>query len=171
MSKEDIYEVYWEGPFDKKAFLKQLKRKKAPNAWSLYAMYDDHPLYGADTLTYIGKAVKQTIADRLKQHNWWAKFLYVGTIRKFENWGESNENWNYKDAIKSNEGDDKIVSALEELLIFGLQPAYNRQNKNTANNSYPFRILNTGNLGSLPAEVSGLYHVENVPKVDDLDKE
>jgi hypothetical protein len=164
---EEIYEVYWEGPFDKKAFAKQLKRKKAPKAWTLYAMYDDHPLYGKGALTYLGKAVKQPLELRVKQHHWWAEFLYVGTIREFSDWKDSYENWEYKDAIR----DAAIVASVEELLIFGLSPAYNQKNKKSANKSFNTRVFNTGNLGVIPAEVSGIYHVEKAPDPISKDKE
>ena len=129
-------------------------------------MCDDHPLYGRDALTYIGKAVKQVLSVRVKQHEWWANKVYVASVFKFENW-EKSQNWTYKIAIK----DDDIISKIEELLIYSLSPAYNQRNKRTAKNSQQIRIFNTGQHGVLPTEISGMYNIEHIPEPDIKDEE
>lgn len=164
---EEIFEIYWEGPFSKKEFKRQVtKRKSAPKAWCLYAMCDDHPLYGRDALTYIGKAVEQPLADRVKQHDWWANEIYVASVFKFVSWPESQKA-PYKNAIR----DNSIISKIEELLIYSLSPAYNQRNKKTAKNSQKIRIFNTGQHGVMPTEVSGLYNIEHIPEPTLVDKE
>ena len=63
---EEIYEIWWHGPYN----LENLKAESEEfvATLKLYARYDDHPLYGRDVLTYIGKATKQTVITRLNQH-------------------------------------------------------------------------------------------------------
>ena len=167
---EEIYELYWEGPFNRKQFNNELKRKKAPGAWTLYAMCDDHPLYGVNALTYVGKAVKQSMQKRVTQHDWWANQVYVASVYKFIDWNKSNDEWSYSGAIVGEEN-DVVISKIEDLLIFSMAPAYNQRNKNTANNSKLVRIFNTGNHNQLPGEISGFYQTEHVPDPDALDKE
>ena len=159
---EIIYELHWEGPFSKKELKSYAKvEKESANIWKLYAIYDDHPLYGKDSLCYIGKAVDQSVLKRASQHDWWEEKIYVASIWEFESWQKSGD-WSYEDA----KTDSEIVSKLEELLIFALTPAYNKRNKSSAKFSRQSRIFNTGNLGDLPAEVSGWYAIEGSPDPD-----
>lgn len=164
---EEIYEIYWDGPFNITT-LEQYAKKEPDLAahWSLYAKYEDHPIYGRDVLTYIGKAEKQPVLKRLKQHELERENIYVGVIYKFDNWEETNKN--FEKSWKKQKGnvvkDEKIISPVEELLICALWPAGNSKNKKSAKNSWPFRIFNTGYHGSIPQEISGHYVVETLPK-------
>ena len=162
-SKENILEVFWEGPFSK-VDLNKYAKENPDNAkiWKLYAIYDDHPLYGKDVLTYIGKADKQSLNKRVNQHSWWEQKIYVASIWNFTSWHKSGD-WDYEDALV----DSSTIVKLEELLIFALTPAYNKRNKSSAKFSRDTRIFNTGSIGSLPAEVSGWYAIEGSPNPDE----
>lgn len=170
ITNEDVYEVYWEGPFTEKQFKKQLKRKKAPNAWVLYAMVSDHPLYGKDVITYIGKAVLQPIETRIEQHKWWAKKIYVASVYKFDNWQKSNDDWGYSESLIGEDNNPEI-SKIEELLIYSMAPSGNQRNKNTAKDSETIRIFNTGEHANIAGEISGYYQLEHMPDPTVLDKE
>lgn len=169
---ESMYELYWQGPYT----IKQLKKiqKKSPeqsDTWSLYAKYENHPLYGRNVLTYIGKAEKQSVVKRLSQHDLDQEIIYVATIYKFESWKKSytnfEEDWGKQGhMIRKKGGHGAIISHIEELLIYALWPAGNLRNKNTAKNSWEYRLFNTGYIGSLPAEISGHYALENAPEPD-----
>ena len=164
--EEKLYEIFWDGPFT----IDELEEYAAEEPelakyWSLYAKYEDHPIYGNNVLTYIGKAEKQDVLKRLKQHDLEREKIYVGIIYKFESWAKSNSNYEkdwakHENVIK----DATIISPIEELFIHALWPAGNLRNKNTAKNSWPFRIFNTGYKGSIPQEVSGHYTLENLPE-------
>jgi len=77
----------------------------------------------------------------------WASAL--GIIYKFDTWETTNKvfakNWHKhkKYVVKKPE----IISPIEELLICALWPAGNSRNKNTAKNSWRFRVFNTGFMG------------------------
>ena len=169
---EQIFEIDWNGPYT----FEQLKEYDADdpgftNSLSLYAKYQDHPLYGREVLTYIGKVTSEnrTVIDRLKDkdHDLGHEIVYTGTIYKFENWADADKkNFRKDEYIRYGEGHENIISRIEELLIYGLWPAGNKRNKNTAKHSWEYRIFNTGYLGSLPPEVSGHYALYNAPKPD-----
>ena len=164
--EEDIYELWWHGPFT----LETLKNEPRSflETLSLYARHDDHPIYGRDVLTYIGKAVDQMITKRLDQHGIDSETIYVANVTHFINWDHSEElgnkpKFDVKDFIRSRDGDSEIISRIEELLIYSLRPADNKRNKSSAAHSWRFRIFNTGARGSLPQELSGHYALHNAP--------
>ena len=162
-----MYEIYWEGPFTIAELTKYAQEEpELASYWSLYSKYEDHPIYGRDVLTYIGKAEKQSVLTRLKQHDLEREKVYVGVIYKFENWEKTNKNFEedwetHKERVVKSEA---IISPIEELLICALWPAGNSKNKNTAKNSWPFRLFNTGYHGSIPQEISGQYVIETLPE-------
>ena len=166
--KEEIYEVYWDGPFNIETLDNYAKEEPdLAKLWSLYSKYEDHPLYGRKVLTYIGKAEKQTVLERLKQHHLEREKVYVGIVYKFESWEKSNNTFE-KDWKQHKEhvvkGNEKIISPIEELFIYSLWPAGNIRNKSSAKNSWQFRVFNTGNKGSIPDEISGHYVLETMPE-------
>ena len=167
--QEEIYLIDWYGPYT----LAELKYEEDDylKSVSLYAKYEDHPLYGRQVLSYIGKvtSTKRTIIDRLtdKDHDLDHEIVYTGTIYKFTNWKDAdNLGFNKDEIIRFGKGDDIIISRIEELLIYALWPAGNIRNKSTARNSWHYRLFNMGYLGSLPPEVSGHYALYNTPKPD-----
>lgn len=169
---EEIYELDWNGPYTYETLIEhETDEPEFTNTLSLYAKYEDHPLYGRKVLTYIGKAIDQTVVKRLSQHDLGTETFYVATIYPFKSWKKSAANYEkpYLEQfiIRSGEGHADIISRIEELLIYALWPAGNIRNKKTAHKSWGFRVFNTGYLGDLPAEISGHYALENAPKPDD----
>lgn len=171
--KEEIFEVMWHGPYTQDSFQKEVE--EAPDfgeTLCLYAKYEDHPLYGRKVLTYIGKAVRQSVSRRLSQHDLTTETIYVANIRRFSSWEQSEEidnkpEYRISDYVRTGEDASLIVSQIEELLIYALWPAGNIRNKNTASGSWKYRLFNTGDLGDLPPEVSGHYALYNSPKPEE----
>ncbi|GGX73176.1 hypothetical protein GCM10011309_23960 [Litorimonas cladophorae] len=165
---EDIYEVTWSGPYTYEE-LKEYEKVDPDftNTLSLYAKYQDHPLYGRKVLTYIGKAIGQTVVKRLGQHDLDTETVYVATIYPFESWKASAANYKKRflkqNYIRNGKDHVEIITGIEELLIYALWPAGNVRNRMAAKNSWGYRIFNTGYLGDLPPEVSGHYALENAP--------
>lgn len=86
----------------------------------VYLLYDEN---GA--VVYVGKAVRQSIAQRLAQHTRdrltgrWERFSWFG-IRPVDNDGELG------DVVVGTITPDRLISALEALLIEALEPRQNR---------------------------------------------
>lgn len=167
--QETTFEVWWHGPYTFEE-LKKKKKSAFARTLKLYAVYGDHPLYGRQVLTYIGKAVRRDLITRLSEHNLEREPIYVANVMRFDGWAESNaiadkDGWDPKDFLGRD--DEEHISRIEELLIYGLWPAGNLRNKNTARHSSQYRIFNTGELGSLPPELSGGYMIEKAPLPDE----
>jgi hypothetical protein len=153
--KEDIYEVYWIGPYTDETIdeIENEDRKK----YVLYKIYGFHPLYGHNVLLYIGKT-KRGVNIRLKEHQAWidadqlgdAK-IYIASLGEFTNWEASEKITLFEQA------DDSITSKIESLLIYAHQPVYNSMNKKSADSSKNIRIFNTGTHGLLFPEISSCY--------------
>jgi hypothetical protein len=157
MFKEKIYDVYWEGSF------RWEERKNLTNLdHVLYSLHGTHSLYGQNVLLYIGKTSVNP-KNRFWGHGSWIKEEYdemtikVASIGKFTNW----KDWkNYgSDTYPSKLIDVDVIDAIETLLIFAHQPAYNTANKGKAKKAEGIRIFNTGKLGQLFPEVSYYYHI------------
>jgi hypothetical protein len=78
-----LIHVQWEGP----KTWKQKNKLDGPKDYGVYQFYGCHPVYGVDTLLYIGKASKQTFAMRLKQETDWMSHqdfeglkIYIGRL-------------------------------------------------------------------------------------------
>jgi len=132
--------------------------------YGIYQIYGDHPIYGYNTLLYIGKARGNTYSQRLNNHY----DFYVDKIPKFrklhlsyfcENVDVNKENWNSK------------IDLVEKLLINSHFPAYNSQDiKNVLakeNFEKELLVLNWFERGKLLPEVSSLrtsrYYWDNEP--------
>ena len=171
---EEIYEVYWDGPFT----LKQLEQYASEESdlaknWSLYAKYEDHPLYGRNILSYVGMASDQKVFTRLTQHNLDKEQIYVGIIFRFESWEDSTNKWeeDWNELSDYIVRDKPTIEAIEALLIFALWPAGNVRNRKSANGSWKYRLFNTGNTGAIPNEISGHYTFEKLPKTLEIEQE
>jgi hypothetical protein len=125
------------------------------NDYGIYQIYGDHPVYGENTLLYIGKARKQTYSVRLEQHN----DLIESHISKFRklylSYFCNTEDINYK-----NWGD--YIDFSEKLLINSHFPAYNSQDIKGVIDKDFFKneilILNWEERGKLLPEVSSLRY-------------
>jgi len=153
--KERIFDVYWEGPY------KWEEYKKSPlDSHVLYALYGTHPAYGQDVLLYIGKT-ERNVGVRLSEHAYWIEDecdqtnVRVASLGEIESW----EGWDEEDRYKR--AKDPDIEAVEALLIYAHQPAYNTKNKEGLKISRGIRVFNTGKFGSLLPEVSHRYYSED----------
>ena len=113
----------------------------------LYCAYGDSPIYGRDVLLYIGKT-SQELAERNKQHLK-TDFERINNLSFRKGVFENGINHN-----------DDIISKAESLLITMLKPSYNSSNiKNYNFNDKLYLILNKGNRGTLPLEVSNIWWI------------
>ena len=153
MDNEKIYDVYWEGPFEWEKGERECKDNHV-----LYQIYGSHHLYGRDVLLYIGSTLR-TPFERLREHEEWIEDEYdkmtvrFGSISDFTGptWEEQEKRKPYP---KTKE---YVVEAVEALLIYSNQPAYNSRNKADAKKGKGIRIFNTGRIGHLLPEVSYKY--------------
>ncbi len=151
---ETIYVAHWEGPFEWDSIDERQESQHV-----LYAMYGSHHLYGRDVLLYIGKT-SAGIGKRLREHEQWVNDEYdaikvrIASVGRFNNWSDWDDGERYPKAT------DRIVSAVEALLIYAHQPAYNSRGTGSLNQAKGVRVLNTGHLDHLLPEVSYLYYQE-----------
>ena len=78
--------------------------------------------------------------------------VYVASVGKFESW-EKAGHYEIYEALGSN-----TIKKVESILIFAHQPVYNIRSKKNAEDAKKIRVFNTGRLGSLMPEISGLYY-------------
>ena len=151
---EKIFEVFWDGPFSTEHIE---KTPEIPNR-ILYAVYSTHPLYGKQSLVYIGRT-EQALPSRVRQHAHWMLLeadpivIYTATVGPFTTWEAAEKTVEYPPM----QNDD--IAAVEALLILAHQPAYNTSSKISAESARHYRVFNSGRFGSLLPEVSGLYYV------------
>lgn len=142
-----IIEITW----SEKTFIDLSKTDKIPAYKNcLYQAYGDSPIYGRDSLLYIGQtkdSLSRTI-DHLKTD--FARInnfsLIIGTIDHSQQ--------------KSLSIQDKLNLA-ESLLITMVKPSYNSQNirdtKEILKENQKYLLLNLKNRGSLPLEISNVW--------------
>lgn len=153
MNNEKTYDVYWEGPFEWGT-----KGKKTKPYHVFYQIYGSHHLYGRDVLLYIG-LTSRDMKERLKEHKEWISDEYdkitvrFGSINEFtsSSWEKQEKRRPYPRPKES------VIEAVEALLIYANQPAYNSRNKTGAKKARDFRIFNTGRIGHMFPEVSYKY--------------
>ena len=167
MRLEDI-RIQWEGPYSltEIGYKEETDRYIFNNAklnddtidFGIYQIYGFHPLYGSNTLIYIGQANDQTFSKRISQEGWQYNVdykniqIYVGYIYNMRNDDSTN-----KDGVWGQAIDDA-----ERLLIYAHEPARNSsnilnitRNKERLKKMENIRVLNYGCHRSLMPEVSG----------------
>jgi hypothetical protein len=148
MTNFQIYHLFWKAYDWDKAIYSEHNTAKD---YGIYQVYGDHPVYGPDTLLYIGKAKDQTYSTRLNGHydfdaSQVARFskLYLSYFCKVDDLSEAN--W----------GD--AIDIVEKAFIKAHFPALNSQHvmgfleADTPN----ILIYNWGERGRLLPEVSTL---------------
>jgi hypothetical protein len=119
--------------------------------YGIYQVYGDHPVYGQNTLLYIGKVVDETYSDRLKGHpdlvntHFTFRKLHLSYFLKIDD--ITNNNWAER------------ISVVEQLLINAHCPAYNAKDiKMLSGVEDNLLVLNWGERGTLLPEVSSLRY-------------
>ena len=137
--------IDWDGPFSIDD-LPDLNDEDID--YGVYQIYGGHPVYGSSVLLYIGKAVEQTFATRIKQEEWEFNCdsgnveIYVGRLTG----SKTPKDW-----------DDEIALA-ESLLIYSHKPALNSQNVKSAPDPKlrKVHVFNWVAFRDLMSEVSGI---------------
>lgn len=156
---EIAYNVHWDGPYPFKKASKSGKGCVEPGH-VLYQLYGTHPLYGPNRLLYIGKTKQGAL--RFIQHEQWVQFepneieVHLGSVAVFNDWKEWRTGPDVHPKPVASEM-KSMVHPIEALLIFSHAPAYNTQNKASANTAKGIRVFNTGRYGMLYPEVSARY--------------
>jgi len=135
--------VDWRGPFE----LDDIKKSNQAKNYGIYQYYGTHPVYGTNTLLYLGKASDNIIQSRIKSHahNTWSSTpieIYLGNIIAHEKL--SDKIWS------------QHINLAEKLLIYTHSPAWNSQNiKSIVYSDFNnVHIFNWGNRAMLLPEVS-----------------
>ncbi len=141
----NVIEIKWSGPHK----LDDVKEFYNDDDYGVYQIYGTHPIFGSNTLLYIGKANSQTFSTRLIQHNDWLDWLpsdvsiHLGRLGAIKD--VSIEEW------------EKQIDVAERLLIFYCKPPHNSSNINAFGNIEETILLNYGKTSSLPIVVTTLY--------------
>lgn len=138
--------IQWKGPYS----LSQRKSLKGPTDYGVYQLYGGHPVYGRESLLYIGLACDQRFGTRIGQE-WWWKFnrdadqvkIYCGRLAGSTQ--PEDATWN------------RHIKLAERLLISSHYPPFNSQKSlgKLDKNLWPVHIMNWGNHRDLMPEVSG----------------
>ena len=145
-----VIHVQWEGPF---GYYEARDFVDKDIDYGIYQIYGNHPVYGPNTLLYIGQARYQTLGERIAQHglvtmeyNEGHVSLYVGRLSGPNM--PSNAEWN------------RQIDQVEHLLIINHKPAHNAQRikklpKKADRELREVHVLNWGDYNRLLPEVSG----------------
>ncbi|GLR74082.1 hypothetical protein GCM10007855_09560 [Aliivibrio sifiae] len=156
-----IIDAYWEGPYSSDA----LKKLKEIKEHCLYQIYGSHPVYGCDSLLYIGMSKRDEIFIRLEEHTWIQNQadlcqIYIASCGNFAGW----KAWNKDERKRYDRYDFKSItlSAIESLLIYAHQPSYTSAGlKSTSFAAKPFRLFNTGKRALLLPEISTQFYSDS----------
>ncbi len=154
-------DIAWEGPFPV-GYDRQSDLYIAPDLppdlggrFGVYQIYGDHPVYGRDSLLYIGETRQsdsgRALVDRLKEHlaqRFWyhtGLCIHLGLVTHQE--------------VPVTDRD--TLDAVESLLIASNVPALNRQHIDFARESArDLLVVNWGFRGRIVPEASGVLNCE-----------
>jgi len=149
MEEMKAIHIDWEGPFSHERASSEFNNEKTD--FGVYQLYGTHPIYGFNSLLYIGMAGEQTLSERISQHKrffgkYWiprARKVFVGRLM-----GErpSLSAWSEE------------IALAEKLLIFSHCPPMNSSGLNVQitkkDREYGYHVFNWGQHGVLLPEVS-----------------
>jgi len=120
----------------------------------LYQIYGDSPIYGQNTLLYIGRT--ETLQRRIKEHVTTKLSRVTNMTIRF---GEFD--LQYLEEPKQDV--EYLLKIVETILITMVKPSYNSENLHNISKEIQvesdsiYWILNTGDKGILPLEVSNIW--------------
>ncbi len=134
-------DIIWEGPLTADT----AHNLHSSDDYGIYQIYGDHPVYGSETLLYIGRSRGQKFGVRIKEHDvepWLGSSsqFYVGRLC-----GETqvkNKEWNHR------------IDVAEKILIYVHAPSWNSSNIQGFNVNEDTHIFNWRDRGLLLPEVS-----------------
>ncbi|MFA0088027.1 hypothetical protein [Vibrio sp. 10N.261.51.F12] len=155
-----IIDVYWKGPIA----LNELKKLEEPEVQVLYQIYGHHPVYGPESLLYIGKTEQLNgVKDRLPEHKWIDSQcdeckIYYASCAEFidwQTWENSGDEYPKYDSLENG----ITINDIESLLIYAHHPSGNSQSIQTLGIDVKrhFRVFNTGKRKALERELSTQY--------------
>ena len=166
-------DIDWHGPLthkDGNIELKKLMKEAGPqtnpdddNFYGIYQIYGTHPIFGPNSLLYIGKADFQETGTRLNQHCEWlekepdAVNIYCGFIMGDKTFSidEAEECWS------------PLIDIAEKMLIYVCSPPYNSQHVYKAPQECKednILLFNWGKSARLPYVVSSVSLSERSPE-------
>ena len=153
----NIVHVNWRGPFIVEDVIKNYNKEGEDHG--IYQIYGNHPVYGRDSLIYIGIAKDDTFSERFKVHEriWLIEQDYVPVeVYLGEVYRQTGEEEREEDDFQTDTEWKYHIELCEKLLIFALVPSLNIQNKESINEMKlrDLHILNWGHRADLPPEVS-----------------
>lgn len=137
-------ELVWEGPF---TMNEAFEKEDSKTDYGLYQIYGTHPIYGGDSLLYIGKSDQNVFRYRMESHSreWISKeaspvSIYFGYLVGENEIPPSEEIWS------------RYIEYVEKLLIYCTQPSYNVREKYLKPIfEKEFIVLNFGRRHQLPS--------------------
>jgi hypothetical protein len=153
----NIVHIIWEGNF---SVDEVIKNKSGDNDYGVYQIYGKHPIYGLNSLLYIGIATDQTFSKRFDEHNKkWLRDLDLSsvTVCLGDVYLQPGKVYKESEDFVSPEEWERITKQCEQLLIYALAPGYNSRNKQSINELElrELHILNWGDRRDLFPEISG----------------
>jgi hypothetical protein len=152
MTEFKIFHLFWKKYSWNEAFLRNFNDFDTERDFGIYQIYGNHPVYGDDTLLYIGKAAEQTFTRRMKGHYDFDASQVVGQLTRIH-LGYFCEIDDMNPQIW-----EDAISDVEPILIKAHIPALNGQGVKGFLESPGQNILvyNWGDKGRLFPEVSSL---------------
>ncbi len=146
MPEELIIHIDWNGPYTQPA----TALLNGPTDFGVYQIYGAHPVYGGDTLLYIGLACDRTFGQRISEHGWCQGTrnpanvsIHVGRLSGCST--PDDPTWS------------RWIKLAERLLIYSHYPVYNTQKQlaGLERDLWHVHVLNWKHHRDLMAEVSG----------------
>ena len=134
--------IEWEAPIS----LDKALKRHGEGEWGLYQIYGQHPVFGPNSLLYIGVAADQSFGQRIGQHKAWLQWEGDIEIRLGKLVNYTDENWK------------EVVLAAEALSIFWNAPPYNSQHIGR-HGTTGYHVQNRGQRGRLLPEYSSDWEV------------
>jgi len=141
-----IVHVEWKGPYT----VEEGKKKTDLEDCGIYQVYGNHPIYGKNSLLYIGMTCDGCFSDRICTHEKdWLNDQDIQPVEIYLGYLSQREGDDYKDC------DEECIKKCEKFLNYVFWPTYNKMKDADDDQFWELHILNWGPRGTLPAEVSG----------------
>lgn len=152
----NIVHINWEGNF---SIDDVIQNKLGEDDYGIYQIYGKHPIYGSNSLLYIGIAMDRPFSKRFAEHDQeWLKDPDLGPVTVCLGDVYRQRGKVYKKSEDFSVEEWKIVTEkCEQLLIYVCAPVYNVRNKQSISEAElrELHILNWGDRRDLLPEVSG----------------